>query len=158
MPASHEHSPMSSPVRDLRNLRGNAAATAGEVRAFLNEMRGKSPKEMLGAVADSSLFQSAVVASIGAAILVAVLTIIPFVISKVGGSGSGDAPPVAAAPAAPDAGAPKPAPSDQPKPSTAEATPEKSAADALGIGDQKSAPAGVNPLENANDNLLDGLE
>ena len=52
--------PMSSIRRDVKNLKVNTSSTAAEVRAFLTEMQGKSPREMLGVIAQSSLMSSLV--------------------------------------------------------------------------------------------------
>ena len=50
--------PMSSMGRDVKNLKANTSTTATEVRAFLTEMHGKSPREMLGIIAQSNLTSS----------------------------------------------------------------------------------------------------
>ena len=50
--------PMSSVGRDVKNLKANTSTTTAEVRSFLKEMQGKSPREMLGVIAQSSLFTS----------------------------------------------------------------------------------------------------
>ena len=47
--------PMASLGRDFKNLSRNVSATAGELREFLTQMKGKGPKEMLGLVAQSTL-------------------------------------------------------------------------------------------------------
>ena len=52
--------PMSSIGRDVKNLKANTTTTATEVRAFLSEMQGKSPREMLGIIAQSNLGSSLV--------------------------------------------------------------------------------------------------
>ena len=53
------------------------AATA-ELRQFLSQMRGKSPKEMLGAVASSNLVQSTVTATAAITAAIIVFTVVPF--------------------------------------------------------------------------------
>ena len=62
--------PMSSPANDVRNIRANGAATAGELLGWLKKMRGKSPQEVLGAVATSSLFKSFIMATVLMAVLI----------------------------------------------------------------------------------------
>ncbi|CAN5290657.1 hypothetical protein BH23VER1_BH23VER1_05300 [soil metagenome] len=147
--------PLASPAGDLRKLRRHTSATAGELRAFLAELRGKSPKEMLGEVASSELGRSAVTATVGAAILILVFTAIPYAWSRLGD----DAPP-SAAPHAPPAAAADPAPPpDSPSPSSnADPLATPAAAQSLGIDEAESAPPNVTPLDAANDDLLEGLE
>ena len=43
--------PISSPKRDFKQLGQNSQAVVGELREFLSSLKGKSPKEMMGAVA-----------------------------------------------------------------------------------------------------------
>ena len=147
-----KNTPIADPVADARKLKRNATATADELRAFLRELRGKSPKEMLGEVANSNLFQASVTAATGTAILILFFTIVPFVWSKITGS---DTPEVAT----PNAVATETQPATPATPETpATTTPDPSAADALGVGQERTAPANVNPLENTNDDLLKDLE
>ena len=73
-----EYNPMTSPKRDLEKLGKNSQAVVGELRQFLATLKGKSPKEMMGAVADSSLAQSMLVATGITALLLVVLTGIPY--------------------------------------------------------------------------------
>ena len=54
----HAVGPMASVKGDFKNLKANSAVTAGELRQFLSEMRGQTPKEMLGSIAQSSLVRS----------------------------------------------------------------------------------------------------
>ena len=145
---------MASIKSDTRKLRKNAGASASELREFLAEMRGKSPREMLGAVASSNLGKSLVQAVIGVAAFIAIFTIIPFGCSMISKKDEPTAPPAAEAPATPDAGAdeapktPSPNPDTKPDPSL----------DALGIGGSKEAPLDSNPLEDSTDDLLKDLE
>ena len=142
---------MASPLSDARKLQQSAIASADELREFLRELRGKSPKEMLGEVSSSSLARSTVTASVGAAALIAVLTILPFAWSKLT-----ETPENAIAAADVDA-----APVEEPTPArvpASERVAAQTAAEKLGIGEQKEAPAAVNPLDSSNTDLLDGLE
>lgn len=133
-------------------MRKSTAATAAELREFLRALRGKTPTEMLGVVASSSLFRSLVTATIGTAVLIAVFTIIPFAWGKIFERTEPAPPlPVAEAPAkSTKPAAPEPA-IDQP----AAANPP---IDALGVGETKDAPPRSNPLESTSDDLLKGLE
>ena len=61
----------------------NRQAAASELREFLAQMRGKSPKEMLGTIASSNLAQSAITATAAISIAIVACTIIPFGLNKV---------------------------------------------------------------------------
>ena len=47
------HDSMASARGDLRQLKQNTSATVAELKAFLQELKGKSPQEMLGIVASN---------------------------------------------------------------------------------------------------------
>ena len=55
--------PMASLSRDISNLKTNTSATTTEIRSFLAEMQGKSPREMLGVIAQSNLVSSLLVST-----------------------------------------------------------------------------------------------
>jgi len=130
-------------------MKTNSAATASELREFLKALRGKTPTEMLGVVASSSLFRSLVIATIGTVVLIALLTIVPFAWAEIFDK-TDDAPPLPAK----EEPAAEPKKADEPSIDTPTTTP----ADTLGIGETKVAPAKSNPLENSNDDLLKDLE
>ena len=58
MSEENKVTPMASPKEDLKRISKNSEAVVGELREFLSTLKGKSPKEMMGSVADSSLFMS----------------------------------------------------------------------------------------------------
>ena len=66
--------PMASLPRDLKNLKGNSSATVDELRDFMKQMRGKSPAEMLGAIAQSTLVRSLIVSTVSIVALLFTLT------------------------------------------------------------------------------------
>ncbi len=136
--------------QDLRRMGKNTAASATELRDFLRALRGKTPTEMLGVVASSSLFRSLVTATIGTAALIAIFTVIPFAWGKIFDK-TEEAPPLPVAEE--KAAAEGPA---TPEPSID--TPKAPALDALGVGETKEAPPRSNPLEGSSDDLLEGLE
>ncbi|MEE2948467.1 MAG: hypothetical protein VX392_09115 [Verrucomicrobiota bacterium] len=70
--------PIASLARDMKSLKRNSAAVTAELNQFMREMRGKSPREMLGAVARSSLLRSGFTATILLLIILFSGTIIPF--------------------------------------------------------------------------------
>ena len=76
------NSPMASISRDVKTIKKNTSTVANELNKFLVEIRGKSPNEMLGAFAKSSLVQSGITATIILFCLLAITTIIPFVLNK----------------------------------------------------------------------------
>ena len=133
--------PMASLSRDFKNLKRNSSATAGELREFMREMRGKSPREMLGAVAQSTLVQSTVVSTVAIFILLMVLTAVPFAMEVADANGS-----------AKEAGSQPPA-----NPTVGQSTPsKKKAEEVLGVGgEKKGKPTEVNPFENKKGGLLD---
>jgi hypothetical protein len=148
-----------TPATEFRNLKRHGGASAAELRTFLNQLRGKSPKEMLGAVASSNLFQSTVRAAFGAAALIAVFTVLPFAWSKLVRRDRGDdAAPLSPSAETVSAGGGETALSPASPGSTATAPPGGDAVEKvsrqLGIGESKDAPPSINPLESANDDLL----
>lgn len=138
---------------DIKQLHASSSAAAAELRKFLREMRGKSPQEMLGAVAQSDLVRSTLTAAGAMIVLLLVLTVVPFVWAKVNPKPVA-APPASAAPAP----AEMPAAQTDAQPTPAATPNPQDIADTLGIGEQKPADPKVNPLENKADDLLKGLE
>lgn len=140
---------LASSAADLRELRGNSRATVQELQAFLGELKGKSPQEMLGMVAASHLARSLVLSTgmvVGAILL---FTAIPYFF----GAKETPAPVEAAAPPVPEAAAPPPAPAETPQ-----AEPQADPLAPLGVGEQKVAPPDKNPLEEQGDDFLKDLE
>jgi hypothetical protein len=142
--------PLVSTRAELRNLRNNSQATVAELKAFLGELKGRSPQEMLGMVASNQLFRATIHALILIGALIAVFTVIPYLTRSEPAKKS--APEVTENPPA----APAPAPAEA---SAATATPaQPDALDELGIGEEKQAPPDVNPLDAGTDNFLEELE
>ena len=141
---------------ELGQMRENGKASAEEIRAFLKSVRGKSPQEVLGTIAQSGLAMSILWATIGCAVLLVVFSVIPYVLS-----GEDEA----EAPSAKKAQAEKKEPAEaeqtaQAKPNENEtpAGPDPSLPDKLGIGETKASDPKKNPLEGNIDNLLDGID
>jgi hypothetical protein len=139
---------------DLKKIKSNTAATANELREFLRQMRGKSPKEMLGAVATSDLGKSLVQAAAGVAAAILIFTIIPFTLGKVFAKDE----PVAAAPAEIPTSPATPAQGSPAEPVLDPDAKKDPTLDALGIGDTKKSPLTINPLEGTGDDILKDLE
>jgi type IV secretory pathway VirB10-like protein len=142
--------PTVSIAADLKKIRRNTAASSQEIREFLAQMRGKSPQEMLGMLASSSLVKCTTQAAIGWLVVIAVFTLGPWLWSLMN--------PVAAkVPQTPSpAAAVVPTAPAEPKPSNP--APPAKAAEKLGIGETKEAPPTQNPLEKASDDLLKDLK
>ncbi len=138
----------------------NSGAVVGELREFLATLKGKSPKEMMGAVADSSLFMSLFLSTGIMMALLLVLTAVPYAFQKMEEeTASGDEPAKeeAAREDAPASNEEDTAQPSQPSPE-APKTKQQQTADALGIGEQKPAAPDSNPLESSADDLLEGLD
>jgi cytoskeletal protein RodZ len=155
-------------MNDLQNLKTNSSASADELRDFMSKMKGRSPQEVLGLVAGSSLFQATAQATFWTVVLTAIFTVGPYMMAK------NNPPPkdTAAATKAPEKEpAAKPETPAKTENATAAATPANTqassnpaptsgnsdvdkAAKAMGIGETKSADPKKNPLDNL-DKLLD---
>ena len=163
-----DQSPLASPAQDFRKLKANGSAAAQELTGWLAKMRGKSPVEVLGAVANSNLIRSFVQAAIGVAVFIFVFTVIPWTVSLIrGDSGEAAVAETVSEPTAEEAEEAGETPPDEGTPTEAEGTPkgpdidlgnQEAIADQLGVGETKEAPANVNPLDGSVDDLLEGLE
>lgn len=144
---------MASPKADLRELRDNSRATVQEIQSFLRELKGKGPKEMLGAIAASDLFRSVIISTAMVTGAILLFTAVPYF--------AGDDEKKASAQTAvveEQEKIEKPAP-----PKAVESVPEAVAPapdplSSLGVGEELSAPPDTNPLENKGDDFLKDLE
>jgi len=157
--------PMASLGRDFKNLSRNVTATAGELREFLGEMRGKSPKEMLGLVAQSTLFKGIQQSVILFGVILLVFTAIPFTIGLFAPEEEKQTATQKAEPETPEEGAqPADGTGQTPNANGTVQTPLGETAtgnpviDTLGIGETKEAPTKVNPLDDTGDDLFDELK
>lgn len=148
-----------SVIGDLKQLKTEGGTTAAELREFLSKLKGRSPDEVMGVVANSNLVRSTLTATMGCVVLLVVLTIVPYALKLRSASVSEKpsaavAQPTNEAPAAAEKAA---STSDQ----TAAAAPApdlERAAKAMGIGDPIEADPKLNPLDSKLDKLLDGIE
>ena len=155
--------PMASLGRDFKNLSRNVSATAGELREFLTQMKGKGPKEMLGLVAQSTLFKGIQQSVIIFVSIILVFTIIPFTINFF--APEDDKQTATEASASPTTEESTQQEEDTipneegtiqtPLGETATGNP---VIDTLGIGETKEAPTKVNPLDDTGDDLFDELK
>ena len=132
---------MASTKADLRELRDNSRATVGEIQAFLRELKGKGPQEMLGVVAQSGLFRSLVLSTLLVVGGILLFTAIPYFM---GGEEKKPAPVEASV--------------ETPKPAEPTAEPAPDPLSKLGVGEELSAPPDTNPLEDKGDDFLKELE
>ncbi len=154
-------------ARDLRQLKTHSAASVAELREFLAQMRGRRPQEVLGLVAGSHLMRSVAVATVGAVLILAVGSVVPWWLNRLSADSASAAkpgsPPAAAAAAPPESKQPEPRPAEPPAPAPADdVTPSPADAEkaikVMGLDDTKAADPKKNPLENSLDNLLDKIE
>lgn len=147
-----------APRGDLGRLKEHGGASIAELKEFVKNLHGRSPGEVLGIVSASSLIRSLVEATVWLAIVIVILTIVPYWMK-------GDKPTKAAAT---QAAATEAAPSADPAASVlppdatgsgetvSDANAQK-AVDIMGLGDTKMADPNKNPLDNL-DNLLDDVK
>jgi hypothetical protein len=144
--------PMASLPRDLKNLRGNSSATVDELRDFMRQMRGKSPADMLGAIAQSTLVRSLIVSTVSIVALLFTLTAASYFFtdeqdSKVPEKSVDQK----VADSEEKEGSPK-------SPEKTVSVPVVNPPEVLGVGGEKTGkPKEVNPFENDND-PLNGLK
>jgi hypothetical protein len=153
--------PIASPKRDLKQLGKNSKAVVGELREFLANLKGKSPKEMMGAVAESNLVQSLLISTLAMAILVFSLSAIPYYLKqgeeaaqaaeKAKGSSENKTEDEAGT-----AGSGKASSSEETTTPEAPKTAEQKTAEILGVGEV--ADPNANPLDSTGTDLLDGLD
>ena len=155
--------PIASPKGDFKKLGRNSQAVVGELREFLANLKGKSPKEMMGAVAESSLAQSLLISTAIMTVLVFAFSAVPYLLKEEqetiqsmekgktvqeGTAEESTTPSDSDGSSAADAGETKEAESLK--------SSEQKAADILGVGEVADPDA--NPLDSGGDDLLDGLD
>ena len=167
MESSQQHfenqQPGSAGFSDIKRLKNNGAASVVELREFLGQLKGRSPQEVMGVVAQSSLIQGITTATIVSAVLLVMFTVVPYAIY------GGRAAATQSEPAAPIADVSTNANSQQTPLNTESISPQKiaagkgqtdlqQAAKAMGIDKAAEADPDKNPLDSKLDNLLDGIE
>ena len=154
--------PMGSLSRDIKGIKRNSTAVADELVHFMGELRGKSPAEMLGAFAQSTLVRSGIAATIILAAILLLATAIPFALEGGGATENITSQPTitpentnspATVPVTPEV-----AKSNTNEPSAVIPTEPKPVADTLGIREaREGTPSEPNPFETTDD-LLEDLE
>ena len=149
--------------KDVKRLQTDGNASVEELREFLAELKGKSPQEMLGIVAESGLVKGMVTATVGMVAVLFVFTIGPWAYNELAGE------PVQPQAAVPPAAAQNPAPQAPVDPATQAAAAAAAVANpgaqassaapasqadlgtatkALGIGETKSGEPNLDALLN----------
>ncbi len=152
--------PMGSLSRDIKGIKRNSTAVADELVHFMGELRGKSPAEMLGAFAQSTLVRSGIAATFILAAILLLTTAIPFAFQGGGVTENITSQPTitpentnspATVPVTPEV-----AKSNTNEPSAVIPIEPKPVADTLGIGETKEGiPPEPNPFETTDDLLED---
>ncbi len=158
MPGNPNNDPSASDspgvIGQMSRLRVHSGATAAELRQFVKQLRGRTPQEVIGVIAQSNLIRATALAAGGTFILLIVFTILPILL------GGSKTKPQAASPAA--ATSPAAAKTDDggkavAPPVTAK-TKDQEAADKLGIGETKTLDPGKNPLDSVGDDLFKNIK
>ena len=146
---------------DLQRVKTEGRASAAELREFLSNLKGRSPQEVMGVVAESDLIRSILTATVGCFVLLVVLTVVPYALK--GRSASVSEKPAASAVTQPTneqqaaTGVTEDVTSAQAATNPRGPDLER-AAEAMGIGGTAEADPNSNPLDSKLDKLLDGIE
>ncbi len=158
--------PISSPgiAGQVSRLKHHSGATAAEMRQFLAQMRDKSPREVLGVIAQSGLVQATTLAFAGSIVLLLVMTLVPAMF----GDKPADKAAAKPAVATPAPAASTPTADDKAKTDTTTAAKDAGAKPAtsdkdnvakkLGINETKTADPKKNPLDNTGDDLFKDIK
>ncbi len=130
-----------------------------ELRDMVDNLHLRSPKDVMGEAASSSLLGSTMTAALSTVVLLLAFTVIVFVIG--GGPEKKTEAAATQAPSSPEPKAlqtPAAAITQQDSADQPAKTDTDAAIEAMGIGDAKDAESKPETLENRLDQLLDGLE
>ena len=162
-------------ARDIHRVKTGAKASAEELREFVKQLHGRSPQEMLGIVAQSSLIRATALASVITLVFMAAFTVGPYLWNQynpkpVAAAPTPTAPAAAPAasptataaanPAAPAATVAGNLPANIPAPNLSGASPaDPKMKDPLSAASEvKNFDPSANPLDNTKDDLLKGLK
>lgn len=158
----HQNEYLSKAISDAPRVRKEAAASATEIRQFINGLRGKSPQEMLGTISASSLVQATVQATVWTTLLLAGFTFIPYLLKS---DAKASNKPSATAKKADESKAADKVEKPDTKPAVAASANGEPSADnvqkaakAMGLDEVKQADSKKNPREKDLDTLLDDLK
>lgn len=148
-------------ARDLHHLKKHGGMSLAELRDFVRQLHGRKPSEVMGIVSSSALIRAMLESTIFLGILIAVMTIVPFMMADdkekpastvaAATSGSSEATPSAVSATA------DPAATTTSTDGSISAEDAQKAVDVMGLGETKAADPNKNPLDNL-DNLLDDVK
>jgi len=153
-----QQAPVAGIAKDLRRMKTEGAASVKELRQFISQLKGRSPEEVMGAVAQSDLFRSIILAAAGCAVLLVVLTIIPYLLRGPSTSKTTALPATEldTSPAVQSASI-----GETTSPSAPDGTGQldmQRAAKAMGISDAAPPDSDTKPLDDRLEKLLDGID
>ena len=156
--AEQAAAPLQSATGDMRRARSAGAASVQELKAFLQQHRGKSSQELLGELGKSSLFEAMLKSTLGTLVLLGVLTIVPYATQGEPQPKKSKTTQKNAAAAASTAATPAPAAAQGTTAATKNGAPNgvdlEKAQKVMGLDETRPAPANVNPRDKHLDNLL----
>lgn len=149
-------------AQEFRQLTEDGSASAAELQEFLSHLRGRSPEEVMGVVAQSGLIRSTLTATVGCVVLLAVFTVVPYALRDSAVTAKKDA----SAPSSNDSATTNAdaAPAESETAGSSDTTAASNepdlerAADAMGISGAAEADADTDSLDNKLEKLLDGIE
>jgi len=155
--------PLKSAAGDVRRMKSSGSASVQELKEFLRKHQGKSSQELLGELGKTSLFQAMVKSTIACLLLLAVLTIGPYLLKgKPKPAATAEQKPAALAQSAASGTAKTPPATVNAAAANKADAPDgvdlEKAQKAMGLNETRAAPADVNPREKDLDNLLDGVK
>ena len=143
-------------ARDLHHLKKHGGMSLAELRDFIRQLHGRKPSEVMGIVSSSALIRAMLESTILLGILIAVLTIIPFMMADDKEKPASTATSNEATPQTATA-VPDPAATAAGSDGSISAEDAQKAVDVMGLGETKAADPNKNPLDNL-DNLLDDVK
>ncbi len=146
-------------ARDLQHLKKHGGMSLAELRDFVRQLHGRKPSEVMGIVSSSALIRAMLESTIFLGILIAVMTIVPFMMA---GEKEKPASPTSTAASSEATKSPVSATADPTATTTStdgsiSAEDAQKAVDVMGLGETKAADPNKNPLDNL-DNLLDDVK
>ena len=145
-------------IGQMSRLRANSGATAAELRDFVKQLRGRTPQEVIGVIAQSNLIRATAMAAGGTVVLLIIFTILPILFGSPKAKPEATAPVAATAPADVKAATKTDDNKTPVAPPVTAKTKDQEAADKLGIGETKTPDAKSNPLDSVGDDLFKDIK
>lgn len=144
-------------ARDLHHLKKHGGMSLAELRDFVRQLHGRKPSEVMGIVSNSALIRAMLESTIFLGILIAVMTIVPFMMAGEKEKPASTTATAASSEATPPAVTADPAAKTTSTDGPISAEDAQKAVDVMGLGETKAADPNKNPLDNL-DNLLDDVK